>query len=168
MEDHKRHLELAVVEVEGDQVTFRIAEQTHRGIEFSAKPPYRRFCGSNGIVLFSFDHPFYDPERNDIYLRGRCSSCDDEYMTVSVDKFARIMETINEYNESDGKGYEKKFPEEGDTFYCITSAMTVSIGEFGSSLDGYEFKMLDAGNCFKTFEEANAALERVKKALKGE
>lgn len=46
--------------------------------------------------------------------------------------------------------------------------MTVSIGEFGSSLDGYEFKMRDAGNCFKTFEEANAALERVKKALKGE
>ena len=55
----------------------------------------------------------------------------------------------------------------GDTFYCITSAMTVSIGEFGSSLDGYEFKMRDAGNCFKTFEEANAALERVKQALKG-
>ena len=32
----------------------------------------------------------------------------------------------------------------------------------------YEFEMRDAGNCFQTFEEAEAALERFKKALKGE
>ena len=34
MENQKRHLELAVVKVDGDQVTFRIAEQTHREDEF--------------------------------------------------------------------------------------------------------------------------------------
>ena len=34
MSENKRHIELAVVKVDGDQVTFRIAEQTHREYEF--------------------------------------------------------------------------------------------------------------------------------------
>lgn len=88
-------------------------------------------------------------------------------MTANLETFARIMEAITEYNETNGNGYEKKFPEEGDNFYFITSKMTVSLGEFGISQDGYEFEMRDAGNCFLTREEAEAALERVKKALKG-
>lgn len=78
------------------------------------------------------------------------------------------MEAVSEYNETNGAGYEKKYPEEGDNFYFITSKMTVSLGEFGSSQDGYDLKMRDAGNCFLTREEAEAALKRVKKALKGE
>lgn len=155
MSEKKRHIELAVVKVEGDQVTFRIAEQTHFGKDFCEKGLI--FKSKNGIPIASFKKT----------IVGGISPEDEEYK-CRIDEFIRIMEAVTEYNETDGKGYEKKFPEEGDTFYCITSAMTVSIGEFGSSLDGYEFKMRDAGNCFKTFEEANAALERVKKALKGE
>lgn len=166
MKNKKRHLELAVVKVEGDQVTFRIAEQTHRGIEFSKNAPYHHFCGSNGIVLFSFDHPCYDPERNDIYLRGRCCSCDDEQMTVSVDKFARIMEAVAEYNDTNGEGYEKPWPQEGDKYFCFNSA---------GQINDYTYDKLkideprrEFGNFFRTREEAEAALERVKKALKGE
>lgn len=167
MSENKRHIELAVVKVDGDQVTFRIAEQTHRGIDFSKNAPYHHFCGSNGIVLFSFDHPFYDPERNDIYVRGRCCSCDDEQMTVSVDKFARIMETINEYNETDGEGYEKPWPQDGDWYFYVASD-----GEVGNcKYDPEKYthrRMEEIGNLFRTREEAEAALERVKKALKGE
>lgn len=167
MKNKKRHLELAVVKVEGDQVTFRIAEQTHRGIEFSKNAPYHHFCGSNGIVLFSFDHPCYDPERNDIYLRGRCCSCDDEQMTVSVDKFARIMEAVAEYNDTNGEGYENPWPQNGDQYFYID--VTGRTHELTYNNGGYMNNALrEFGNFFRTREEAEAALERVKKALKGE
>ena len=44
--EKKRHLELAVVKVEGDQVTFRIAEQTHREDEFCEKGEiFKSSCG---------------------------------------------------------------------------------------------------------------------------
>lgn len=155
MENQKRHIELAVVKVEGDQVTFRIAEQTHFGKDFCQKG--KVFKAKNGIPITSLSKT----------IIAGISPKNKEYK-CRIDKFILVMEAVNEYNETDGKRYEKKFPEEGDTFYCITSAMTVSLGEFGSSMDGYEFKMRDAGNCFQTFDEAKAALERVKKALKGE
>ena len=166
MEENKRHIELAVVKVEGDHVTFRIAEQTHRGIDFSKNAPYHHFCGSNGIVLFSFDRPCYDPERNDIYLQGRCCSCDDEQMTVSVDKFARIMETINEYNEINGAGYKKPWPQNGDKYLWVGSTGFVHESYFDDApLDNARRGF---GNMFRTREEAEAAMERVKKSLKGE
>lgn len=155
MEDHKRHLELAVVKINSDQVTFSISDQTHFGKDFCEKGVI--FKAKNGIPIVSLSKT----------IVGGISPKDGKYK-CRIDNFIRIMEAVSEYNETNGDGYEKKFPEEGDTFYCITSAMTVSIGEFGSSLDGYEFKMRDAGNCFLTRDEAEAALERVKKALKGE
>ena len=119
-------------------------------------------------MLNSLSSPEYNCGCSTLYVQGYANCLDDQEITVSLFNFARIMEAVTEYNETNGKGYEKLWPQEGDTFYCITSKMTVSRGEFGSSLDGYEFEMRDAGNCFKTFEEANAALERVKKALKVE
>lgn len=155
MSENKRHIELAVVKVDGDQVTFRIAEQTHFGKDFCQKG--KVFKAKNGIPITSLSKT----------IVAGISPKNGEYK-CRIDKFILVMEAVAEYNETNGKGYEKKFPEEGDNFYFITSKMTVSLGEFGISQDGYEFKMRDAGNCFLTREEAEAALERVKKALKGE
>lgn len=91
MENQKRHLELTVVKIEGDQVTFRIA---------------------------------------------------------------------------DGEGYEKPWPQEGDIFYYIT--ITGDVVDSKYETDGCsDGVLLDFGNFFRTREEAEAALERVKKALKG-
>ena len=155
MSEKKRHLELAVVKSEWDQVTFRIAKQTHLGKDFCQKG--KVFKSKNGIPIMSLSKT----------IVAGISPKNKEYK-CRIDEFIQIMEAVNEYNETNGAGYEKKYPEEGDNFYFITSKMTVSLGEFGSSMDGYEFKMRDAGNCFLTREEAEAALERVKKALKGE
>lgn len=155
MSENKRHIELAVVKSEWDQITFRIADQTHFGKDFCQKG--KVFKAKNGIPITSLSKT----------IIAGISPKNGEYK-CRIDEFIQIMEAVTEYNETNGKGYEKKFPEEGDNFYFITSKMTVSRGEFGSSMDGYELKMKDAGNCFLTREEAEAALERVKKALKGE
>lgn len=165
----KRHLELAAVAIENDIVTFKVADQFYCGDEFSNQKLKREFEAKCGVIIQLGDKLAWDGYNEILTLnKFQSVSKSEETAQCNVHHFADIMEAVNEYNETNGKGYEKKFPEEGDTFYCITSAMTVSIGEFGSSMDGYEFKMRDAGNCFQTFEEAKDALERVKKALKGE
>lgn len=164
----KRHLELAVVAVENDTVTFKVADQFYFGYEFSKQENKHEFKAKNGATIRLEGKLEWD-EYSDILILRRFWNLGNvnETTKCNVHHFAYIMEAVNEYNETDGKGYEKKFPEEGDNFYFITSKMTVSPGEFGSSMDGYEFKMRDAGNCFLTREEAEAALDRVRKALKG-
>lgn len=165
----KRHLELAVVAVENDIVKFKVADQFYFGDEFSKQEIKSEFKAKNRVTIRLEGKLEWD-EYSDILIIRRFWSLGNvnETTECNVHNFADIMEAVNEYNETNGEGYEKKFPEEGDNFYFITSKMTVSPGEFGSSMDGYEFKMRDAGNCFLTREEAEAALERVKKALKGE
>lgn len=51
MSENKRHLELAVVKVEGDQVTFRIADQTHFEKDFCHNG--KVFKAKNGIPITS-------------------------------------------------------------------------------------------------------------------
>lgn len=77
----------------------------------------------------------------------------------------RIMEAVTEYNLTNGKGYEKPWPQKGDFYYFVDSYITVrSLEYFGSEMD---HDMQKAGNFFRTEKEARAALERVKKALRG-
>lgn len=168
MENQKRHLELAVVKVEGDLVSFRITNQTHRGDRFCEKG--KIFEASNGYRIASVD----------ILRLNDVSFCDTrKYLPVSGElykgaatlfaegrHFLRIMEAVAEYNETNGKGYEKPWPQEGDKYFCFNSA---------GQINDYTYDKLkideprrEFGNFFRTREEAEAALERVKKALKGE
>ena len=78
--------------------------------------------------------------------------------------FLRIMEAVNEYNETNGEGYEKPWPQKGDFYYFVDSYITVrSLEYFGSEMD---HDMQNAGNFFRTEKEARAALDRVRKALR--
>ena len=87
-------------------------------------------------------------------------------MTAPLDAFARIMEAVNEYNETNGKGYEKPWPQEGDKYYFLDSTGFIR----DTNYDDYQLDngRREFGNFFRTREEAEAALERVKKALNGE
>lgn len=167
MSGNKRHIELAVVKVEGDQVTFRIAEQTHRGKDFT--PNGEKFKSSCGYFLIVDTYPGFrdDYTGKILFVRGYGSAEDDSKITVSLHNFAGIMQAINEYNETDGKGYEKSWPQKGDKYFYITSLFEVASGKYGD-MPTFEKILFDAGNCIRTREEAEAALERVKKALKGE
>lgn len=161
----KRHLELAVVKVVGDQVTFRIAEQTHRGDEFCEDG--EEFSASNGYSIKSVDiyHYRFSEKRNTLYVFGKNSGGYPQLFT-STRHFAKIMEAVNEYNETDGKGHKYTWPKYGDKYFCIDSSGKIDVFSYDSSL--FDKNRSEFGNFFRTREEAEAALERVKKALKGE
>lgn len=164
MSENKRHLELAVVKVEGDQVTFRIAEQTHRCGDFTLKGP--KFKSRSGYRLESESCPGAPAHVSCLFVRGWLSRRDDAEVTAPLDAFARIMEAVNEYNETNGKGYEKPWPQEGDKYYFLDSTGFIR----DTNYDDYQLDngRREFGNFFRTREEAEAALERVKKALNGE
>ena len=164
IESTKRHIELAVAKVEGDKVTFRIVEQTHRRNDFSQQAMSRKFNSSNGIALSSFDQPCWDAAFATLFCCGNNKNKDNLEITCTAVEFAQICEAVAEYNDTDGRGYEKPWPSVGDKYFCIAAEGKVDRLTF----DGYEFdrKMQGFGNFFRTKEEAKAALERVRQALK--
>ena len=161
--ENKRHIELAVVKVEGDQVTFRIAEQTHREHNFTANG--RKFKSSCGVLLNSLSSPEYNCGCTTLYVRGYATCMDDQEITVSLFNFARIMEAVTEYNDTEGQVYEKPWPQDGDKYFYILSTGFISCTSFDNP--PIDDARREFGNFFRTREESEAALERVKKALKG-
>ena len=64
------------------------------------------------------------------------------------------------------KPVERWKPEVGATYWVVIgNGVPQSTSWINSKLDGQYFEM---GNCFQTIEEALAAIDRVKKALRGE
>lgn len=164
VEPPKRHIELAVVKVEGDKVTFKIADQTHRNDEFSQQVNSDEFKSSNGLCLLSHSVPEWFPLASALYCRGKEKEQDNDRLTSTTVEFAKIYEAITEYNATDGRGYEKQWPKKGDKYFCIAADGRVVCITF----EGYEFnrKMQAFGNLFRTKDEAEAAVEQVKQALR--
>ena len=110
VESPKRHIELAVVKVEGDKVTFRIVEQTHRCDGFSRQDHPRDFKAANGFNLRSAGVPEWLPLDSALYCRGKGNAQDLCEITCTAVEFAQICEAVAEYNATDGRGYEKPWP----------------------------------------------------------
>lgn len=165
MSEKKRHLELAVVKVDGDQVTFRIADQTHRGKDFT--PNGEKFKSSCGYFLIVDTYPGFrdDYTGKILFVRGYDSGEDDNKITVPLHHFAKIMQAVTEYNETNGKGYDP-WPQDGSDFYYVSAGGYISQGFYSGN--PFWRKCVTFGNFFRTKKEAEAALERVKKAFKGE
>lgn len=163
-ESPKRHIELAVVKIESDNVTFRIVEQTRRCNGFSRQNNPHKFTAANGFQLRSAAHPEWGSDTSALYCRGFERNADNFEIVCSDIEFVRISEAVAEYNATDGRGYEKPWPSMGDKYFYIAVE-----GEVGSSTfydTHYEHKMRVFGNLFRTEAEAEAAIERVKQALK--
>lgn len=161
-DQQKRHIEISVVSVKKHTVTFRISRQTHREETFT--PNGSEFKSSCGIVLSSQGSPEFGAYIKTLFVRGWDSSEDDNKITVSLHHFADIMQAVTEYNEMDGEGFELNV---GDTFYIIDEFGDVEEREYEGNTDGI-FRRKFFGNFFRTREEAEAASERVRKALKGD
>lgn len=163
-EEHQnRHIEISVVSVKEPTVTFRISRQTHRAETFT--PNGREFKSSCGFFLSSQGAPEFGEYLQTLFVRGWVSSEDDNKITVPLIAFAKIMQAVTEYNETDGKGYD--YLNVGDIFYIIDEFGDVEEREYDGNNDGI-FRRKVFGNFFRTREEAEAASERVRKALKGD
>lgn len=164
-EPSKRHIELSVVMVEDDEVTFKIVEQTHRNGEFSQQNNPHTFTAANGFQLRSAARPGWGSDTSALYCRGFERNDDNFEIVCSAIEFAQISEAVAEYNATDGRGYEKPWPQEGDRYFYVTEAGEVDFHVFyvGAS---HGHNMQAFGNFFRTEAEAKAALERVKQVLK--
>lgn len=162
-EEEKRHIELAVIKVEGDEVTFQVTEQTHRGDDFT--PGGIPFESSSGLTLKSVGVPAALTTSDTMYVRGKNEHCDKMNVTVSALRFAQIMEAITEYNETDGLGYKKQWPRTGDLYYYVDTDGSVESCQYADKYD-IDNNRRKAGNFFKTKEAAEIAAERVKAAFK--
>lgn len=163
MEEKKRHIELAVIKVEGDEVTFQVAEQTHRGDDFT--PGGIPFKSSSGRTLESVGVPAASTASDTVYVRGKNKHCDKMNVTVSARRFAQIMEAITEYNETNGLGYKKQWPQTGDLYYYVDTDGSVESCQYADKYD-IDNNRRKAGNFFKTKEAAEIAAKRVKAAFK--
>lgn len=85
-------------------------------------------------------------------------------ITCPAVEFARVCEVVAEYNATDGKGREPRWPKEGDKYFCI--AVDGKLDRLTFDRSEIDRKIQDFGNFFRTKEEAEAALERVKQALR--
>lgn len=167
-----RHIELGVVKVEGDKVTFKIIEQTHKRKEFCQQIDHNIFTASsnifrasNEIKLGSKDIPGWIGNSSLLFCRGFFSDKDNIEIVCTTSEFARISEAVNEYNATDGKGYEKPWPQKGDEFFYILDNGAISSRIFDD--DKYDCDMQDYGNLFRTEEEAIEARDKVKVLLNG-
>ena len=159
-----RHIELSVLRVEGDKVTFKIIEQTHKRKEFCQQLDRNIFKASNEIKLGSKDIPEWIGDRSLLFCRGFFSDKDNIEIVCTILEFARISEAVNEYNITDGKGYEKPWPQKGDEYFYITTAGRIAHHAF--TTDSWNLNRQHFGNFFRTEEEAIEARDKVKILLK--
>ena len=165
MSENKRHIELAVVKYKRGQVIFRVAEWSHRYFDFCKDGS--NFKAKNGVEIQLVSSCYaksgvISTELLFDYITPDCEEYKCDYV-----KFIEIMEAVTEYNETNGNGYETPWPQKGDKYFYIASRFEVASGKYGDT-PTFDKNLFDAGNFFRTREEAEAALERVKKALKGE
>lgn len=160
--EEKRHIALEVIKVNNDRVTFKIAKQTHRRENFCKYGDH--FEAKNGITLSSVSYPssvWNDPYEID--LRGEDREFDNEEIVVSTYKFALICEAITEYNKTNGEGYEKLHPKDGEPYYYISSSGEIVKETYRHK--SFDKKAYSFGNFFRTYKEAEKALENIKKML---
>lgn len=162
-ETPRRHIELGVVRNEGNWVIFKIVEQTHRGNEFCQQTAPDTFKASNGIELASVSSPAWRGA-NRLYCCGFLSNKDSIEIVCTTAEFAKISEAVTEYNSTDGKGYEKPWPQTGDRYFFISGDITP--GNLIFTDCAFDHNCQTCCNIFRTYEEAVAAAEKIKALLK--
>lgn len=162
-ETPRRHIELGVVRHEGNWVIFKIVEQTHRGNEFCQQTAPDTFKASNGIELASVSSPAWGGN-NRLYCCGFLSDKDSIEIVCTTSEFAKISEAVSEYNITDGKGYEKPWPQTGDRYFFISGDITP--GNLIFTDCAFDHNCQTCCNIFRTYEEAVAAADKVRMLLK--
>ena len=146
----EKHIELNILNVSDETVTFKIAKQTHFRKDFCQRGFI--FEASNGIKLMS---DCYESQILDIFneITLRVLPVPDEQynknVIVSIKTFAKIMEAISEYNETNGIGYKNmnddySWPKIGDYYLYISSDGYIKDQkyEYGNHVDEKRFLLV--------------------------
>lgn len=160
----KRCIELAVVKVEDNEVTFKISKQTHREYGFCQQINTNKFFASNGYKLVSNHVPSFNSESHVLFCQGEFVDRDDDEINCNFEDFAKICEATTEYNTTDGKGYEKPWPKLNDKYYIVSNCGEVLQYNFDGCIVDLELKNI--GNFYRTFEEASKVAEKIKLLFK--
>ena len=105
MERIKKYLVLHLNVVNARGVTFHIADQSHRGMDFGPRVGGYNgstFSASNDIQLISASHLEWSQRDKILYVRGSNSSKDERAITVSVYDYGCIETAVYEYNKHFG------------------------------------------------------------------
>lgn len=99
----KRVLKIEVVSKTDDLVTFKIVEQSHRGMEFGGFEQWNFFTASNGFTLLSCASGPRNWFNNTLRVRGVLGyeAEDENYIATNPETFKMIEEAIAEYNKQD-------------------------------------------------------------------
>lgn len=83
-----------------------------------------------------------------------------------VEQFLKLLNIDTDITECENvledESKEKEWPQDGDGYYFINSVGVIADGFFYTTFNPYGKNRLDIGNCFKTKEEAEFELERLK------
>lgn len=157
----KRHIEIEVVKVNDNEVTFKIAKQTHREYGFCQQSIQNKFIASNGYKLVSFCFPAFSSGSYELFCQGDLVSYDDNEVDCNFEDFAKICEAITEYNKTNGVSYVEESIED---YYIISTDFTITELKFNNS--DYDLENKKNGNFFRTREEAEETLKLFKYILK--
>lgn len=161
MKNNRRKLTLEPVNADGDNLYFKITEQTHRGREFAAAGDI--FISKKGIEIYSAAYPDYCVLNRRFYVRGKSGSRDDDLIEIPFPYLQDVLEAVAEYNETNG-GFGSVFPQVGDTYYYI--GKQGRIGSYTYSDDCIDERLIKFSNFFRTEELAETALEKIRELLK--
>ena len=142
------------------------------------------YLDDNGYKWNCGGTPSSRPQYYDDYKDSTCICLDDSpylmycYLSYYKDRDYEIIELNTKSVSIDGISYSNKdkaiskiesifssFPSAGDTYYWIDSEGKVTFYEWDD--DDVDKNHLAIGNCYKTEEDAESALDRVIKAYKG-
>lgn len=102
----KKTLKIKVISRTKGIVTFKIAEQSHRGEDFGINGA--GFMASNDIDLFSACGPAWSAHLHGdnplLYVRGCGGRHDNDNIAVGTYNFSRIKKAIAEYNAFEFEG----------------------------------------------------------------
>ena len=94
-----KKLILRYIETEAGEISFKIEEQTYRGLDFG--DDNENFTSVNGMVLGSRLYPeVYEPKS--LACMGEHTSKDGNVLIVSLTFWETVKEAVKEYNEYNG------------------------------------------------------------------
>lgn len=159
-----RHIEIEVVKVNDNEVIFKISKQTHRDFEFCQQINSNKFFASNGYKLISYSLPAFSLEAHELFCQGDLINHDNSRIGCNFKDFAKICEAITEYNATDGKGYEKPWPQWDDKYFFVSERLEVDSTCFEES--EFDYNLKEIGNFYRTFKEASKVAEEFRRYLK--